>query len=137
LSSDREYSGRRSFDIYKSEFINGDYSTPIKMDNAITSPVTEQIGFIAPDESYLVFYRYPPNNRQGVGLYISFRKEDGSWTRGKNMGDMFNAPQDSCTQAASLSPDGKYLFFLRRYKEAIYWVDAKVIEELKPKNLNE
>jgi hypothetical protein len=47
------------------------------------------------------------------------------------MGDLFNSPAESVTQAASLSPDGKYLFFLRRYEEAIYWVDAKIIEKLR------
>ena len=102
------------------------------MDDAITTPITEQIGFIAPDESYIIFYWYSPTNREGVGLYISFRRENSSWAEGKNMGPLFNAPTESCTQAASLSPDGKYLFFLRRYDEAIYWVDAKVIEYLKP-----
>jgi hypothetical protein len=35
------------------------------------------------------------------------------------------------TQAASLSPDGRYLFFLRRREEAIYWVDARIIEDLR------
>ena len=34
-----------------------------------------------------------------------------------------------------MSPDGKYLFFTRydkNWNEDIYWVDAKIIEELKP-----
>ena len=37
-----------------------------------------------------------------------------------------------------LYADGKYLFFTsrRRGKADIYWVDAKIIEDLKPKNLN-
>ena len=51
------------------------------------------------------------------------------------MGEMFNAPVEQITQAASLSPDGKYLFFLRRLDEAIYWVDAKAIKKLKCKHL--
>jgi hypothetical protein len=135
LSSDRKFRNGRSFDIFFAEFINGRYLSPKIMEAAITTPITEQIGFIAPDESYIVFYRYPRTNPDGVGLYISFRKTDGRWTTGKNMGDLFNAPAKACTQAASLSPDGKYLFFLRRHQEAIYWVDAKIIEELKPKEL--
>jgi len=135
LSSDRVYQDNRSFDIFVSEYIDGKYTHPNIMDDAITTPITEQIGFIAPDESYIVFYRYPRTNPEGVGLYVSFRAKDGSWTQGKNMGDLFNSPAESCTQAASLSPDGQYIFFLRRYDEAIYWVDAKVIEELKPDEL--
>ena len=136
LSSDRDYRDGRSFDIFVSECSDGKYANPKIMDDAMTTPMTEQIGFIAPDESYIVFYRYPRTNPEGVGLYISFRTKDGSWTESKNMGKLFNSPPESCTQAASLSPDGKYLFFLRRYDEAIYWVDAKIIEELKPEELN-
>ena len=135
LSSDRNYTDGRTFDIFVSELNNGQYTIPKIMSDAITTPITEQIGFIAPDESYIVFYRYPRTKPDSVGLYISFRTKDGSWTKGTNMGDLFNSPAESCTQAASLSPDGKYIFFLRRYDEAIYWVDAKIIEDLKPEEL--
>jgi Tol biopolymer transport system component len=36
-----------------------------------------------------------------------------------------------------LTTDGKYMFFLRENHESldIYWVDAKIIEELKPKEV--
>lgn len=135
LSSDRDYKGRKSFDIFVSELIDNSYSSPEKMDSAININATEQIGFIAPDESYIVFYRYSQNNPDDTGLYISFRRVDNSWTEGLNMGEMFNAPSEKCTQAASLSPDGKYLFFLRRFDEAIYWVDAKAIEKLRSEHL--
>jgi hypothetical protein len=48
--------------------------------------------------------------------------------------------------SSSLSPDGKFLFVLRRrsdsiimspedFKEGIYWVDIRIIEDFKPKNL--
>jgi hypothetical protein len=105
------------------------------MDGAITIPLTEQVGYVAPDEDSIVFYRFTRDDPEGVGLYISFRREDGYWTDGKNMGVLFNSPPDAVTQAASSSPDRMYLFFLRRYEEAIYWVDAKIIEYLGPKEL--
>ncbi len=135
LSSDRDYRDNKSFDIFVAQSHKGQYSPPKKLDEAITTPFTEQIGYIAPDESYIVFYRYTRDDPDDVGLYISFRKEDGSWTEGKNMGVLFNSPPEAVTQAASLSPDGRYVFFLKRYEEAIYWVDAKVIEHLWPKEL--
>jgi hypothetical protein len=106
------------------------------MSDSITTSITEQIGFIAPDESYIVFYRYPRSDLDKVGLYISFRKDDDTWTKGKHMGEMFNAPAKLVTQAASLSHDGKYLFFLRTYDEAIYWVDAEVIKQFKKNGFN-
>ena len=135
LSSDRDHQDGRTFDIFKSRLDHNGYSSPKIMDQAITTPITEQICFISPDESYMVFYRYTRNNPDGVGLYISFRQKDGSWTEGKNMGPMFNAPVEKVTQDASLSPDGKTIFFLRRYEEAIYWVDAGVIDDLKPDHI--
>ncbi|MBN2414513.1 PD40 domain-containing protein [bacterium] len=135
LSSDRAYTGRESFDIFVSNPGTGGYSEPEILGESITTPATEQVGVIAPDERYLLFYRYDPAHRDMTGLYISFRRKDGSWTVGKNMGPLFNDPPESCTQAASLSPDGKYLFFLRRAHETVYWVDAKILEGLKPDHL--
>jgi Tol biopolymer transport system component len=40
--------------------------------------------------------------------------------------------------AARVTPDGKYLFFMSdrpgsARERSIYWVDAKVIEELRPR----
>ena len=135
LSSDRDYRDNRSFDIFVARLLGDRYSLAKKMEEVITTRFTEQIGYIAPDESYMVYYRYTRDDPSGVGLYISFRTKDGSWTEGKNMGALFNSPPEAVTQAASLSPDGRYVFFLRRYEEAIYWVDAKVIEHLRPKEL--
>lgn len=132
LSSDRDDPVNGTFDIFTSHLVDGRYAKPEKMGEAVTTPVTEQIGYVAPDESHLVFYRHDRANTEETGLYISFRGPDGSWTRGVNMGERFNAPPEAVTQAASLSPDGGYLFFLRRRHEAIYWVDARAIEELEP-----
>ena len=137
LSSDRDYKDGRSFDIFVSRFSDGEYSIPEKIGNAITTPITEQICFISPDESYIVFYRYTRDNLDNVGLYISFRDQNSLWTKAENMGDLINAPAKSITQDASLSPDGKYMFFLKRYEESIYWVSTEIIEELRPEELKQ
>jgi Tol biopolymer transport system component len=49
------------------------------------------------------------------------------------MGDGINATENE--MCASVSPDGKYLFFSREVdgNRDIYWVDAKVIDEYRPK----
>jgi len=62
---------------------------------------------------------------------ISFRDEDGNWLEAVNMGPLF-----ADTRFPSVSPDGKYLFFTKFTEgghEDFYWVDARFIEELKPK----
>jgi Tol biopolymer transport system component len=61
-------------------------------------------------------------------LFVSFRKEDGTWSepRGIDVGLPAGLP--------IISPDGKFLFFTagERGKSDIYWVDARIIEELRP-----
>ena len=131
LSSDRDDQDNKTFDIFASRRISGGHGVLEKIGDAINTPVTEQIAYVAPDGSHIVFYRYNREKTDETGLYVSFRDEDGSWSVGATMGDAFNSPPEAVTQAASLSPDGKYLFFLRRRHESIYWVDASVIEDLK------
>jgi Tol biopolymer transport system component len=65
-------------------------------------------------------------------LYISFRFADGSWSRAFNAAVLNTSEADWC---ATVSPDGKYLFFTRNGtgNGDIYWVDAKIIDELRPK----
>jgi hypothetical protein len=94
----------------------------------------------------------------GVDYYVVFRSDDDTWSEPINMGPVINQP-DGREWSASLSPDGKYLFFMssRAYGETevpltsksitdllrlstdpgwgssdIWWVSAEVIESLRP-----
>jgi Tol biopolymer transport system component len=66
-------------------------------------------------------------------LYVSFRKQDGSWTRAKNPGKNVNTSFGA--YCPSISPDGKYIFFQseRSGNGDIYWMDAKIIDKLRKK----
>jgi Tol biopolymer transport system component len=130
LSSDREGHADGTFDIFVSRKSPDGYSKPEKLGRAVNTPATEQIAFVSPDERYLIFYRYDRNEKDDTGLYISFRGDDGHWSIAKNMGGSFNSPPEAVTQAASLSPDGEYVFFLRRRHEAIYWVEVSAVASL-------
>ena len=87
--------------------------------------------FIAPDESYLIFSSDRPGGFGNVDLYISYKKGDGTWTEPKNMGRNINS---GGAVFPSVTDDGRFLFFQSRRggNGDIYWVDAKIIEELKP-----
>lgn len=90
--------------------------------------------YIAPDESYIIWDGERDSGFGESDLYISFRKQDGSWSEAKNMGDKVNT--DVPELGASVTPDGKYLFFNRQANEGdgdIFWVDAQVIDNLRPK----
>jgi Tol biopolymer transport system component len=120
--------GKGSGDIYRSKLVNGRYTKPENLGNSINSKFSDCHPCIAPDEDYIIFVSYrPPIN---MGLYISFRTNDCPWTKAKNMGKTISILEP---KHPGISPDGKYLFF--ESKGYIYWVDAKIIEELKPKNL--
>jgi len=90
--------------------------------------------FIAPDESYLLWDEQGENGYGGADLFISFRQEGGSWGAPINLGDTINTSANE--GGATVTPDGKYLFFNRYISEenaGMYWVDAQIIETLRPK----
>ena len=131
LTSGVKGEGMYAFDIYISHYHNGMYTKPQKLDEAFNTGKSETCLIVEPDEGYMIFYRYDKDKPGELGLYFSTMDPSGRWTGGENMGKRFNSGLESVTQAASLSPDGKYLFFLKRMEEAIYWVDAGIIETLK------
>jgi len=120
--------------LYLSRYVKGKFLEPERLGDNVNTEKYEYNSFIAPDESFLIFTSHGWGDSFGEGdLYICFRREDGTWTRARNMGPGVNSSAlDYCP---SVSPDGKYFFFSSRRSgnEDIYWVDAKIIEELKPK----
>ena len=122
--------------ISMSRYTDGHYQEPERLSQNINSRPNAAHPFIAPDESYLIFDAFPVSGQYFCDLFISFRNQDGAWSLSINMGDRINT--DANEICASVSPDGKYLFFTRTVSGGnshIYWVDAKIIEDLKPDDL--
>ena len=123
-----------NFDLYCSKYENGKYTTPVNLGPGINTQYNEFNPCISPDGKYLIFNSgdRPGNLGKGHDLYISFRKEDGSWGEAVHMGEDINSPESD--YSAVVTADGKYIFFSSRRnpdKNAdIYWVSTKVIEEL-------
>lgn len=122
-----------TFNIYCSEYVNGVYAEPQKLNSSINDGNTSVHPFVSPDESYLIFCSFRPGGQGIADLYISFRQKDGSWSDALNMGDTINT--DMLERFPSVSPDGKYLFFTRNNGEVsdFYWVDAGIIAKLSHK----
>jgi hypothetical protein len=146
--------------IYRSVFKNGTYGNPERLPFPVTEKGMLFNAFISPKEDFLI------TCAQGIDstnidqdYYISFRTEDGKWSKLIKFGPEINSPGDNAN-SAYVSPDGKYLFFSSSRKDssilqvtsgtplstiiktksipgngasAIYWVDAKIIQELRPK----
>jgi Putative Ig domain/WD40-like Beta Propeller Repeat len=124
--------------VYRSTFQNGQFTRAEKLGCPVKSTGGEGDAFIAPDEDYLIFQS---NRSGGLGqadLYISYRKEDGSWTNPKNLGPKINSSEFEF--GASITRDGKYLMFSRRQQwltdvpSKIYWATSDFIERLKHTN---
>jgi hypothetical protein len=96
-----------SSDIYSSRLVNGEYTTPVNLGPAVNSKDGESQPFIAPDESFILFYRAPG---QIPSAFVSFRGRDGKWQQAVTV--------DLPWAGAGLivSPDGKHLFAGGRWK---------------------
>ena len=153
FSSQREGVGTNN--IYRSKFIDGKYTKAEKLGDAINTEHREFDPYISPDETLLIFTSNRPESFGSGDLYVSFKNEDGRWTKAKNMGDKINTPGSE--YCAMITPDGKYLFFTSSRRESrripdkpltyehftkyhnspsnvlsdIFWVDASIIEMLK------
>ncbi|MFC1724447.1 MBL fold metallo-hydrolase [candidate division KSB1 bacterium] len=117
--------------IVKETFENGTYNNEEILEGGVNTVYADSHPTIAPDENYIVFDSSRPGGFGWSDFYVSFKKNDGSWSEAVNLGEDFStAGNDLCPY---ISPDGKYLFFTKNMD--IYWVSTKVIEELKPADL--
>lgn len=129
-----EVSTQGQGDIYRSPLVNGQFSQFEKLPEPINSTFDEGAPYVDPDERFIIFISKRPGGYGYHDLYISFKKSDGTWTAAQNMGHRINGSNEDFM--ASISPDGKYLFFNsakagdRAYNA--YWVDAQLIEKFNP-----
>lgn len=124
--------------IVKSSLDDGRYTKPMLLNGSPNSAYYDAHPCISPDESFLIFDSKRPGAIGGEGdldLYVCFKNDIGNWGKAVSLGSTVNTAEQNTV--ASLSPDGKYMFFANGEQDAwnIYWVDAKIIEKLKPDEL--
>ncbi|MFH0842757.1 MAG: hypothetical protein V1903_09070 [Bacteroidota bacterium] len=126
-------SGPGTNDIYCSKYINGSYNKPEKMPAPINTPYREFDAFVSQDETFIIFSSDKPGGNGRSDLYITMKRNDGSWSEPRNLGAIINSGFSE--YGAAITPDGKYLFFTsnRNGSEDIFWVSVIIIEELRPK----
>jgi ketosteroid isomerase-like protein len=148
--------------IFRSRPVQGKLSAPERLPDAVNGQGTPYNASIAPDESYLIA---PVDGRPVAGnpglanYFVFFRDKADRWSEGVPLGPEINLPGSRAT-SASVSPDGKVLFFAAQRTDArfggarrgwrlsdlqrlaqssqngdhdIYWVDARILEDLRPK----
>ena len=116
--------------IYRSQYQNGSYQKPVRLPSIINTGISYADAYVAPNESYLIFHSKKSGGFGDNDLYISYKKENGSWTNPKNLGNKINTP--NADWDGDITPDGKYMTFSRNGD--IYWVYAGFIDSLKHTN---
>jgi hypothetical protein len=153
----------RKPEIYRSRMSAGKYLPPEKLPSVINREGTTIYNtFISRDEDFLIACIDGIENEFNTGVanyYVFFRDENDNWSEPVSFGPEINI-KGSTAMSASLSPDGKYLFFaaqilsnenklllenktldnliklsnsVQNGNYDIYWVDASVIYSLKDK----
>lgn len=108
------------------------WTEPRKLPSPVNSMELDTYPKVTEDGTLYFF----SNREGGFDLYVTFKKFDGTWTKPVNMGKGINT--SAYDWVPHVTPDGKYFFFnsTRSGSWDIYWVDAKVIHNLKPEDLD-
>ncbi len=143
--------------IYKSEYKNGKYQSPVILPKQVNAGAARFNATIAPDESFIIVPTFGmPDSHGSTDYYISFYDKDSGWSDPLNLGDKINTVS-RLEYSASFSPDGKYFFFMsartnpaekekiswQKFQQMhnspengnsnIYWMKADFIQDLKEK----
>ena len=110
--------------LYYSEYVEGQYSEPIELISLNEDGSNAMNPEISSDENLLIFESDRKGGHGGNDLYFSKRDETGKWTSPTNLGSKINTVNEEF--GATISPDGKYLFFESQRKSDLgynaYWV---------------
>jgi hypothetical protein len=125
-----------NYDLFRATYRDGVFSDVRTLGPPINTPGSlESDPQTALDGSYLLFTSFRRTGKDDIGIYVSFKDDDGSWSPPKSMGDSIN---EGGARFPGLSSDGTLLFFtsLRSGEEEFYWVDATIIDDLRVKTPN-
>jgi Tol biopolymer transport system component len=107
-------------EVFAARWDGREFTVTEELGEDFNSTASEFAILLAPDESFmLTAQNRDPRDDE---LYVSYRNPDGSWS------ERIKTPYPT-GGFLSLSPDGKYLFFLN---DDIFWVSTSFIEELRP-----
>ena len=154
----RAEKGTRIHFIYRSKLIDGKYTEPEKLGPEVNCGTNRYNAYIDTEERFIILPAVGVNDSfGGENYYIVFRDENDDWSEPINMGNKINSNLTR-GHSASLSPDGKYLFFMssrgnpdidfnkklpsfseilnafnnpQNGNSDIYWISTKFINELK------
>jgi hypothetical protein len=126
----RRPGGKGRSDLYRCPFKDGRYAGAVNLES-LNTEYEEWDPFIAPDESYLVFCSTKPGGLGRDDLYITFKKQDGSWSPPVNMGEEVNSAGSE--NRPCVTRDGRYFFFTstRNGSRDTFWVRAEYLDRFR------
>ncbi len=131
----RRVSSRTKGDLFQTSFVGKGISDPVKLPSEINTAYDESHPAVSPAGDCIVFSSKRPGGFNGGKdeLWVSFRIDETGWSKAINLGKEINNGLN--TSCATISNDGKYLFFIRIEKGIAvpYWVSVKVIEKMRMK----
>jgi hypothetical protein len=146
--------------IYRAERTEDGWGEPERLPPQVNAGRARFNAFVSPDERFLIVPIFGlEDSLGGTDYYVSFRRADGSWDGPVHLGERVNS-DSPLEYSASLSPDGRYLFFMSARGEfadrrvtppltretlerahrnpgngnpSVYWIDAGFIRDLEPR----
>jgi hypothetical protein len=114
--------------LVSAPFAAGDYAPARNLTLSLNSRGDCSHPGVAPDGSYVLFDAELDGQ---ADVYVSFATGNGGWSPATKVTEISSALD--VEMAASVSPDGKYIFFVRMSgASGIYWVDAAVLNPYRP-----
>lgn len=115
----------------KFNYTDGKFSLPTTVSIYENSPYWWPL-YVSPDETHIIFPSAMKDSFGGLDLYICFKDENDIWEKPINLGPEINTKTSE--RFPIVSPDGKYLFFMRHTETwDIFWVSTDIIKNLKTK----
>ena len=124
------YFENTSGQIYYSKYENGTFQPRVKLPSIFNDAVVYGNPYVSPDESYFIFNSTRAGGFGNNDLYISYKKNDGTWTNPKNLGNIFNTQSDE--NGSEITSDGLYMTYVSN--NDIYWVSTSFIDSLRHTN---
>jgi hypothetical protein len=108
----RQPKGDRTSTIYRAKRQGDSYGPAEKLGPEVNCGTTRFNAFIDPDERFIIVPAAGmPDSIGDTDYYVVFRNDRDEWSRPVNLGPSVNTTGGR-EFSASLSPDGKYLFFM-------------------------
>jgi outer membrane protein OmpA-like peptidoglycan-associated protein/Tfp pilus assembly protein PilF len=101
--------GKGQFDIWKSDFVKGKWTTPLNLGDSINTAEDELAPFIHYDNKTLYFSSQGHLGMGGSDLFISKKLENNTWSKAKNLGYPINTHYNE--ESLIVTADGKLGLF--------------------------